>query len=460
MEKIGLPEPFLRRMRELLGANFGDFAAEYEKEPSRALRINSLYGFDPVNAGERFAALFCELAPVPFDSGSYYFESPPEIKPGNDPLHHAGAFYIQEPSAMSPVSAVPIRPDMKILDLCASPGGKSIQAALRAPDGVIVCNEIIPNRARTLLSNTERTGLKNAIVTDTDTATLAKWYDSLFDLVICDAPCSGEGMFRKNPEAVSEWSPENVKMCAERQRGILDNAANTVAADGYLLYSTCTFSLEENEMQIDSFLHRHPEFELCEVEGEVIDHTVPGVLFPGCRHSEITRCRRFYPHISRGEGQFFALMRKPEGGEGAVNYKSSAKAPSKADLEAVRAFFKDTLGSSEYEFSLHDGHICILPGFPVPPYATFGAGVFAGTIQKGRIEPHHQLFKAFGQDLLRKIELSPEEAVRYLRGETLPVDSQNGWAAVTVCGVPLGGGKVVSGILKNHYPKGLRIPPK
>ena len=447
-----LPAVFKSRMKELLGDDFEKFAAEYEKSAVKALRVNALH----ISRDEARRLLPFAATPVDFDGNALYAGADLPEKPGKEPLHHAGAFYIQEPSAMAPVACVDIKDGMSILDMCASPGGKTVQAALQNAGGVIVSNEIVPSRAKTLVGNIERMGIKNAIVTNTDSKTLADWFDGVFDLVICDAPCSGEGMFRKNPTAVSEWSVENVVMCAKRQSEILENAARTVAAGGYLLYSTCTFSLEENEMQIDSFLSRHGEFELCRVSEEVEKATSPGVCFEGCGREDIGKCRRFYPHISRGEGQFMALMRKKEGSFAGVTYKDSTLPLSKSEEETVRGFFKDNLTVTDFKLRKYRDNILIAPDFPVPPFAVFAAGVCVGSVEKGRLVPHHQLFSAFGKDFIRRAQLDRAQSEKYLSGQTLNVECENGWAAVLCCGVPLGGGKVVDSCLKNHYPKGLR----
>ena len=440
-------------MKILLGAAYSDFSSSYGEQPSRALRLNGIYA-SPAVCSEM---LPFELSPMPFGENGFYLEGGEEVKPGASPLHHAGAFYVQEPSAMFPMSSLEIKEDAKILDICASPGGKSIQAAMRAKKGVIVSNEIISSRAATLMGNIERMGIPNAIVTNTDSGALAEWYKGVFDVVICDAPCSGEGMFRKNPTAVSEWSEDNVKMCAARQREILDNAAETVAGGGYLVYSTCTFSLEENEMQIDSFLDRHPGYSLCEISGSLLCHTAPGITFDGCKHTEITRCRRFYPHISRGEGQFAAILRREEGALAAYPLKGCGFDLSRAEEKTVKDFLSDNLTVIPCDrLSIVGKNVCLMPDFPLPPRAVFSAGIKLGGVEKGRLVPHHQVFSALGQTFIRKVELTPAQAAKYISGETVSCNAPDGWTAVTVQGIPLGGGKAVSNVIKNHYPKGLR----
>ena len=301
-----LPIDFTKRMKELLGEEYGNFEASYSEDPVRSFRINtnkiSKENFEKINpfGGEK----------IPYAENGFYFSGDGI---GNHPYHHAGMIYIQEPSAMAAVESVDIQPDWNILDLCASPGGKSTQAASQNPDGVLVSNEIVPSRCKTLTGNIERMGFQNVITTCADAKRIAALYNEAFDLVIVDAPCSGEGMFRKDENAQKEWSVENVLHCAERQREILDKIKTTVKPGGLLLYSTCTFSLEENEKNIDWFLNENDNFELIEVKDSVKKFTADGIMFDGCNEKNISRCRRFYPHVAKGEGQFIALMKKTDG---------------------------------------------------------------------------------------------------------------------------------------------------
>ncbi|MBQ0125273.1 MAG: hypothetical protein KBS59_02995, partial [Clostridiales bacterium] len=353
---------------------------------------------------------------------------------GNHPLHHAGAFYVQEPSAMEPVRAVPIKPDFLVLDICASPGGKSAQAAEKLESGIIVSNEIIPSRAVTLMGNTERLGYRNSIVTNTDAKTLAEFYDETFDLVICDAPCSGEGMFRKSPDAVAMWSEANVKYCAERQAEILSQAKKTVCGGGYLLYSTCTFSREENEENVEKFLDENADFELLQT-------------------------RRFYPHTSDGEGQFYALMRKRGEKRGSPTYRDGAKPLSKEESKTVSAFLSDCFDEiPRGRIGIVGKYVCILPDFPVPPHSVYAAGVKIGEIEKGRVIPHHQLFSAYGAQMKRKINLDcdSDDVKKFISGNVIASSCSDGYTAVLCNGASLGGGKTTCGVLKNYYPKGLR----
>ena len=380
-------------------------------------------------------------------------------KAGNHPYHHAGMVYIQEPGAMAPAECVEIETDWKILDMCAAPGGKSTQLKNKLGEkGLLVSNEIIPSRCKILTGNIERLGLKNCITTCMDTSRLAKTFPETFDLIMVDAPCSGEGMFRKDDTAIEEWSVQNVKMCAERQAEILENAVKCLKDGGYIVYATCTFSLEENEMAVNNFLESHPEFEIFPAKKEVEENTSDGIFFEGCSCENISFARRFYPHKSKGEGQFMAVLHNKR--ERYENQKNLPKKQEKID-KTVFDFLDSTLDSYDKEMvTMYNGNpVYFTPDFEVKKGTAFACGVTIGEICKNYIKPHHQFFMAMGKNFKRKIELSPdsEEIKKYLRGEEFSTSCDNGWAVVTVNGSSMGGVKVSGGKAKNHYPKGLRL---
>ena len=285
----------------------------------------------------------------------------------------------------------------------------------------------------------ERMGVRNAIVTNEDSATLAEHFPCFFHGIMVDAPCSGEGMFRKEQIAIDEWSQENVNKCAVRQAEILENAVKCLANGGHIIYATCTFSLEENEMTVDNFLKSHPDFEIIPTTDRVQAATENGINFSGCECQNMHYARRFYPHKNRGEGQFMAVLHhKGEKSDSVCNRKKSD-----SKINPVLTEFLD--GDTPVFFS---GDIEISRG------NAFMCGVTIGEIKKNYVLPHHQFFMAYGNDFKRKIELSPDsqDLIRYLHGEEITAECENGWAAVTVCGA-----KVVNKTAKNHYPKGLRI---
>ena len=446
-----LPKPFEERMKRLLGDDFIKYEAELENKPVKAFRVNT----DKINL-EKFQQLnIFGGEKVPYVENGYYLNFE---KVGNHPYHHAGLLYVQEPAAMAPAECVEINPDWCVLDMCAAPGGKSTQLKNKlGENGVLVSNEIIPSRCKILTGNIERLGLKNTVVTCMDTDRLASLFPNTFNLVMVDAPCSGEGMFRKEEIAVDEWSEQNVLMCAKRQADILENAVKTLKSGGYIVYATCTFSLEENEMTVDAFLQNHPEFELLPVNERVQKHTADGIKFDGCKCENIHFARRFYPHIAKGEGQFMAVLHhKGEPTTNGYNPTSNKKTD-----KIVADFLNDTL--TDYNpNNIHEYNgnpIYYNNRLPIKDGTAFCCGVTIGEIRKNYILPHHQFFMALGDKFKRKINLSPESnnLSKYLHGEEFDTNCQNGWAVVTVDGYTLGGAKVVNGRAKNHYPKGLRI---
>ncbi len=446
-----LPFEYSERMRNLLGENFVNYLNELTCPPIRAFRVNtdkiSLEDFAEINIFSK--------EKIPYVDNGFYLDYD---KIGNHPYHHAGMIYVQEPAAMAPAECVDIEPDWKILDMCAAPGGKSTQLKNKlGKNGVLVSNEIIPSRCKILTGNIERLGLHNCVTTCMDTSRLAKTFPKTFNLVMCDAPCSGEGMFRKEEIAIDEWSIENVTKCAERQTEILENAAKLVVDGGYIIYATCTFSLEENEMTVDNFLKSHSEFELIPVNDRVKEHTEDGRFFESCECDNIRFARRFYPHTGKGEGQFMAVLHNKT--TPSDSYSSNKKQKVKID-KIITDFLNNTLiDYDETHVHMYNSNpVYFTPDFDVPKGTAFCCGITIGEVKKNYILPHHQFFMAMGKDFKRKINLSADsdEIKKYLHGEEFKTDCDNGWAVVTVDGCSLGGVKVVNGRAKNHYPKGLR----
>ena len=449
-----LPEAFIQRMQTLLGDEAECFFRAMEKEPVRALRINR------IKAEGQKASELCPfpISPLPYDADGYIFD---EGRIGHSPLHHGGGIYVQDPGAMSAIAALPLKKGMRVADLCAAPGGKSAQlAAAIGEEGMLYSNEFVSSRAKILVGNLERLGITGAIVTSTDTRDYKKWFSAYFDAVVVDAPCSGEGMFRKNDAAADEWSEEAVKKCAERQSMILENASTIVKNGGYLLYSTCTFSVEENERTVLEFLRSHPDYELIEVNAAVRDHTADGIALPDAGGVPLHFCRRFYPHIAPGEGQFIALMQRKTDDLPTLLYKDASVSPQKEEKRIAEEFIKTTLELPK------DMRLCrvgdtlslIKESQAVPPHAVFLSGVCLGRVEKGRLVPHHQLFSALGKYFRERVFLSEANALRYLRGEELEGGRGSGYVAVCYGALTLGGAKLAAGRLKNHYPKGLRNP--
>ena len=445
-----LPERFKERMKDMLGEEYPAFESALAEPNVRAVRVNE----SKISVSDFLSATTLSLSSIEYASDGFIPDSTDGI--GRSAEHHSGMFYVQDPGAMATVKALDIQRGWRVLDACSAPGGKASQLASAIGDeGFILANEYVPKRAKIIVSNFERLGIRNAMVTSLDTAKIKDMFHSYFDLVLCDAPCSGEGMFRKYDEALTEWSEENVRLCAERQTEIMNNLATTVKDGGYLLYSTCTYSKEENEGVVSSFLASHPEFTLRPVREELKAATADGL-------DGLVEARRFYPHLTKGEGQFIALMQKSEnlGNMPTILYKEFTGTPSKQDIAIVKKFLSDNIdGEIKGRLIPLDEQIILVPHDLPIPLKTFMAGIMLGEIKKGNFFPHHQLFSAYGKRFKRQVNLTKDDprTEKYLRGEEIDTDgTQNGWCAVTYEGVALGGGKISGGRVKNHYPKGLR----
>ena len=456
-----LDDKFLNRMRTILNDEYDSFFEELSNGSAvRAIRINTL----KTSATQFLEGQPFKLTGLTYTAEGFIAEDSDGI--GNTPEHHSGMIYVQDPGAMATLTALDVLPGWQVLDMCSAPGGKSGQAAAKiGEEGFLLSNEFVPKRAKTVVSNFERLGIKNAIVTSLDTAELPKLFSEHFDFVIADVPCSGEGMFRKCEDAVTEWSEENVLACAERQKMIIKNAAPLVRPGGYLLYSTCTYSLEENEMVVDAFLKEHGDYSLVKVKDALIEKTSDGIVFSDNANKDLTLTRRFYPHVSRGEGQFIALMRRDKGEQKkqTILYKDASVPPSKQESLAMEKFFKENLLTHPSGRIIKVGENLVIAShdMPIPPRSVFSAGVLIGRVEKGLLFPSHQFFSAYGKLFKRQEKLTrgDSEVAKYLAGEEISAKcfSDSGWCAVIYEGATLGGGKASLGKIKNHYPKGLRI---
>jgi NOL1/NOP2/sun family putative RNA methylase len=426
-----LPNGFLNRMQRLLGAEFEAFETELKiGERVYAIRTNTL------KITRDDLALELELTqPVPWSNTGLYASR--EARLGASAFHHAGAFYVQEPSAQVVALALDAQPNLKVLDLCAAPGGKSTHlAALMQNQGILVCNEINATRAKALAENLERLGCIG-VVTNEEPARLAQKWGAFFDRVLVDAPCSGEGMFRKHNAAIESWSEAHVATCAVRQTAILENAASLLCEGGILVYSTCTFAIEENENVIQAFLEQHPEFSLENIEG-----FTSGIGGIGSR---------LYPHLLRGEGHFLARLRKSGVGE-AVENQVAKVVKDKNYKEFTQEFNVPQGIAIEFRNEIQIIH----PNNPsLDGIRVLRAGIPVAHCEKNRLEPHHALSRVI-TNYGNTIELTDSEIIAYLRGETLTREGKAGWVLLETKGLALGWGKRVGSTIKNHYPKHLR----
>lgn len=470
---INLPKDFEERMQDMLEDAYPAFVHSYEGKKIQALRVNTLKGS---------VEEFLEKAPF-FDkdnvrqvswerSGFYYDE---DIQPGKHPFHEAGVYYIQEPSAMTPVSYLGAKPGEKILDLCAAPGGKTAQiASYMKNEGLLVCNEIHPARAKILSENAERMGIKNALVTNETPKHLSELFDEYFDRILVDAPCSGEGMFRKNEEACSEWSLDNVKLCADRQDEILDCADLMLRPGGRLVYSTCTFAPEENEGSVARFLERHPDYEIVKVDKHE-GMSSGEAKWADCQDVKgIENTIRLFPHLIGGEGHYLAVLRKPgevPGGYRGFLKNGIQKGINPKEIKEFLEFQSESLKINLLEKSedclLKFGEQLYLMPKDMPSInqlKVLRPGLHLGTLKKNRFEPSHALALALCRDEVRhtmelcentkKSDMSVIKA--YLGGQTLSCDGEKGWYLMTCSGYSIGWGKLAGQVMKNHYPKGLR----
>ena len=427
-----LPEAFLNRIQKQLGEEYPAFLESLERPRAVALRFNPLK--------EEMPTLPFVKEPVPWEPMGFYYD--PEARPGLHPYHECGVYYLQEASAMSAVALLDPQPGEKICDLCAAPGGKTTQIAGRLMgEGFLLCNEINPKRAKILSRNIERMGVGNALVTNEHPQRLAEKYAHFFDRVLIDAPCSGEGMFRKEEAAVTDWSQETVEMCARRQAEILHSGAALVRPGGRLVYSTCTFAPEENEQTIEAFLQAYPEFSLEDVEAPWFSKVGTGMF-------------RLWPHKLLGEGHFAAVLRKAPGEEGDIVPASGEKLPKQwqsfareLDIrlpEGKAILFGQSLYWAPEEMPDLRGIKVLRPGLEL------------GEVKKDRFEPAHAL--ALWLKTASNVQDYPADSdcIRaYIHGDVVP-SRQQGWCLVTADGYSLGWGKGDGRVLKNHYPKGLR----
>ena len=447
---MNLPTEFLEELKTVFASDTEKYISAFNDPCFRGISINRL----KTSPEKILPLLDFAINKSPFYCDGYYIPSDLEGI-GNSPLHHAGAFYVQEPSASSAVGLLEIQKGDHVLDLCAAPGGKSAQiASLLNGSGMIWSNEPIKNRAKILLSNHERMGIPNGVVSSCYPDVLCPKLKGFFDKVLVDAPCSGEGMFRKNPDAILEWSREHVISCANRQLSILISASECVREGGILVYSTCTFSPEENELTAEHFLDACPDFEPYDINESF------------GRTTQLKNAVRITP-LEGGEGHFAARFRKKGNAPRTVSHFSkSLKKPQKLskDLQKLTEAFLDDIFISRPDMNTEVfGNSVFLRSKELPDtegLAILRKGIYAGEIIKNRIEPAHSLFvTARPENLTRVLDLNIDDprVNEFIKGLEIKCEGEKGYTAVAVEGMILGFGKCSGGRLKNKYPKGLRV---
>jgi NOL1/NOP2/sun family putative RNA methylase len=472
---MSLPADFKRRMQTLLGAEAEELFDALAQPAVTGLRVNTLKlrpeAFQKMwtsEMGIQFneSANANALMPVPWCPTGFVISN--DVKTGKHPFHAAGLYYLQEPSAMAVAEALAPQPGELLLDLAAAPGGKTTHiVALTDNKSIVVANEISSGRTKALSENLERIGVTQSVITNEEISELAKHWGGVFDRVLLDAPCSGEGMFRKSSEALEMWSERNVLGCAKRQGSLIDDAAKLVKTGGYLVYSTCTFAPEENEHVIANFLKDHPEFELCDIGLAGATHGRPDWLPPDLQNLDVSKTIRLFPHQVLGEGHFVAKMQKTNGEHGV--FKSAVFNPVPREIEKQWLEFCHATFSKQpfqdMQLTMFGEKLFAVPE-NVPHLRGLKAlrtGVWLGNLEgskhKPRFEPSHSLALALKREELgERLELSPDgEALKqYLQGLELESGGKDGWLIITVVGFPLGWGRRSKGIVKNAYPKGLR----
>lgn len=469
-----LPLPFLERMKEMLGDDYNTFLQSYENPRTYGLRINttklSCQDFEKLSP--------FEIRPIPWISNGYFYDE--DSRPARCAFYQAGLYYLQEPSAMTPASRLPIEPGDFVLDLCAAPGGKATALGAALNDtGFLLANDISTSRTRALLRNLELFGIKNMLVTDEKPARLAQRFPAFFNKILLDAPCSGEGMFRKEEALARDWTPEKSAELSDIQKDLILKAADMLRPGGMMLYSTCTFSPCEDEEVVAYLLKERSDMELMDMPGyegfsegrpELISTPISPEAFDP---SSLRKCIRIFPHKMDGEGHFLALFHK-KGDSLPPVFRPAGKGPDKNTRKWLEEFFAEiglhTLGGQEFDWNrveIRKDKVYYQLPFPLDlrGISFLRNGLYLGDLKKNRFEPSQPLALALHKEDIEatiSLSVSDERITRYLKGETLNIEPEEaahkkGWHLLCADGYPIGFGKLVNGILKNKYPAGWRV---
>ena len=457
-----LPDKFVKKMKELLLDEYEDFIRSYDEQRLYGLRVNTL----KISCEEFEKIVPFEIKKIPWIPNGYYYNE--DVKPAKHPYYHAGLYYLQEPSAMTPASRLVINEGDAVLDLCAAPGGKATELGAKlCGTGVLVANDVSSSRAKALLKNIELFGIRNPFVVSESPAKLAAYFAGFFDKILLDAPCSGEGMFRKDPSVIKNYDKEDTSYYEKLQREIITPAVNMLKPGGMLLYSTCTFSPGENECQIDYLLEKFPEMELMDIEGyEGFD----------CGHPEwasknpgLKKCVRIWPHKMQGEGHFMALLKKREDGGAKESFSSNVYygKPDNRQLEYFYEFINElNWDIDKMRLEVKGERVFYMPERlgKLTGMRFLRNGLYMGDLLKKRFEPSQALAMAIKPGEYKNvISLKSDDirVIRYLKGETIQIEDNEstgtGIRLFCVDGYPLGWGKLNNGILKNKYHSGWRL---
>lgn len=456
---MNLPAEFETKIKTVLGEEFPQFLVCYGMERMQGIRVNRT----KISAEDFQRMAPFDLRPIPWVDNGFFYRQEDEVT--RHPYYYAGLYYVQEPSAMVPASRLPVRPGERVLDLCAAPGGKATELGARLKgEGLLVANDISASRARALLRNLELFGISNAFVTSEVPARLARSFPEFFHKILLDAPCSGEGMFRKEPEVAAAWYPDRPRELAAIQHDLVRQAISMLRPGGLLLYSTCTFSPEENEGTISWLLEQYPEMEVLPIA--LYSGFSPGVPQWGNGDPRLAQAVRIWPHKMDGEGHFLCLLRKP----GTLTWPSPTvrtrlDAGSRKILQEFFSGLSSKIPLERTEVRGEKAYLLPQAEYPVKGIRFLRNGLYLGDVKKNRFEPSQQLALILRDDQWPSVlHLDPEEEriSRYLKGETLsltPAETEHcqGWTLVCAGRYPLGWGKAVGQLLKNKYPAGWRI---
>ena len=461
-----LPQAFLDRMKEMLQDDHEAFLEAYDQPRTYGLRVNTA----KISCEEFERIVPFEVKKIPWISNGYFYSE--DIRPSHCPLYQAGLYYLQEPSAMTPASRIPIQPGEYVLDMCAAPGGKAtaVGSALKGK-GLLVANDISTTRARALLRNLELFGIPNLFVANEKPEKMVKNFPEFFHKIILDAPCSGEGMFRKEEALAKDWTPQKSEELSQIQKQLCLNAADMLQPGGQMLYSTCTFAPLEDEQVISWLLKERPELSLVSMEN--YEGFSTGKPAWGDGNPQLEKCVRIFPHKMQGEGHFLALLQKE--GMAGPSAGASKGGHLAADVRKyMEAFFEEiglkTLGGQPFDWNrveVRADKVYYLPAVSCNfrGLTFIRNGLYLGDLKKNRFEPSQPLALAFWKDeaeAVISLSVNDSRLERYLKGETLIVEPEEavhakGWHLLCVEGYPLGFGKLVNGTLKNKYPAGWRV---
>lgn len=456
---LNLPVEFEEKMKRILGDEFDDYIKCYDEPRYYGLRVNT----QKISVEDFVKICPFDITPIPWIDNGFYYNGE-EISPAKHPYYFAGLYYLQEPSAMTPANRLPIEPGERVLDVCAAPGGKATELGAKlAHEGVLVANDISSSRAKGLLKNLEVFGIGNMLVLSEEPGKLESYFDEYFDKILIDAPCSGEGMFRKDKKMVKAWEEHGPAFFAKLQRSIITQAARMLRPGGMMLYSTCTFDAEENEGTIEYLLEQYPEFRILDMKP--YEGFVPGNPdLTESKNPELAKTVRIFPHKMKGEGHYLALLQKGDSMDSSntTPEKNGRKIP-----DELNDFFKHVSWKLESgRLDIHGERVYYMPaGLPDLKGIRFlRTGLLLGELKKKRFEPSQALAMNLNMDEYKftlNLNSDDERVIRYLKGETIDVDDlvsskDKGWYLVCVDGYSLGWGKLANGTLKNKYLPGWR----